>query len=206
MKYFLRGMTLIATLAICSAAFAQVAYDNFGPGDTFVENSGWTIGAASEQEIALQFDSLATGILAGVRFASFYLTGSTDLQIQLLEDSSNELGSVMKTWNITKSDGAPGTITNLTSSDPSIILTTGTTYWLEMTTTSGGHHAWNFNDQGDTGRLAFNNSGGSWNYLDNQDFGVFNVRLVPEPASMIALGVGVAALVARRRRKQPSAK
>ena len=206
MKTFLRGMTLIATLAIGSAAFAQVAYDNFGVGDTFVENTGWTIGGFTEQGIALQFDSLATGMLVGVRFASFFVTGSTDLQIQLLEDSSNELGSVMKTWNITKSDGAPGTRTNLTNSDSSIILTTGTTYWLEMTTTSGGHHAWNFNDQGDTGRLAFNLSGGSWNYLDGQQFGVFNVRLVPEPASMIALGLGVAALVARRRRKQSSAK
>lgn len=206
MKYFLKGTTLIATMAVCSAALAQIAYNNFGPGDTFIGSDGWSIGGSGEQGIALQFDSLATGMLVEIRFASFYLTGSSDLQIQLREDSSNEVGAVIKTWNITKTDGLPGTITALTSSDPSIVLTTGTTYWLGMSTNPGGHHGWNLNDQGDTGRLAFNFSGGSWNYTDPEFFSAFDVTVVPEPASMIALGIGVAALVARRRRKQTSAK
>lgn len=197
-------------MALGAAVFAQIAYSNFGTGDSYNNFMGWTVGGPfpDKDRTAMQFTANITGTLVGVRFASWYVTGSSDLDILLREDSAGSVGPVMKSWSITRTDPT-STIASLTNTDLSVIVNAGSTYWLDISTNTDGHHAWNVNDQSVLGRRAVSiDNGTSWTYADSQTIGVFDVRLepVPEPASMIALGAGAAALIARRRRKHASVK
>jgi hypothetical protein len=194
MKFLACGV-VAASLTV--SAFADVAYSSFGPSDSFNENTGWTIGATENQRVAFQFTSAVTGVLASVEFASFTVI-SGDLAVFLREDIGDALGDQLIVWGVAATAG-PSAITTLVNPFPSVGLTAGSKYWLELRPNSSGTWAaWNENDQGLSSLAYAENTGGSG--YGNLATSAFRVNTVPEPASMAALGLGALALVRKRRK------
>jgi hypothetical protein len=49
------------------------------------------------------------------------------------------------------------------------------------------------------GRMAVSADGVTYQYVNNMPYSAFAISTVPEPATLVALGLGVAALLRRRR-------
>lgn len=185
----------ILTVALAVSAHADLAYSSFGPGDSFNVSSGWSIGGSIEQRVAFQFTSASTGVLASVEFA--YFTGAPGtLNVELFEDSSDTIGNQMVVWGTSPS----GPITTLNNVFPSVALTAGNKYWLQVSgvTSTGANGGWNLNDQNlFSNAYYWSTSGSGYTSLQTS---AFRVNTVPEPASMAALGLGALALVRKRRK------
>lgn len=197
---------LFATVGSMGIANAVVAFSSFAPGDVYNTGQGYTIGgpnASPVQRVAVQFTSLASGSIDQVRIAHFYSSGDTTLNVAMYNDNgSDQLGTWFTTWTFADSNSA-GHITTLTNAFPSLTLTAGQKYWVEVFSATNGLHAWNLADASiPLGRITWStNDGTTYNYASGATVSAFDVTVVPEPTSMIALGLGVAALAARRRRK-----
>lgn len=193
----------IVAASLSVSAFADVAYSSFGPSDSFTATSGWTIGGTSGtgQRVAFQFTSASTGVLNTVEYAAFGIVPG-DINVLLHEDNSGVIGNQMVAWGASLVSG-PASITTLTNVFPSVALTAGNKYWLEIRgVTNGVWGGWNFNDQGlDSNAFSANESfpAGNYSTLQTAAFRV-TTGVVPEPASMAALGLGALALVRKRRK------
>ncbi len=187
----------ILATSLTVSAFADVAYSSFSSTNSFNTGAGWSIGGSSEQVIAFQFTSAASGVLASVEYASFGLLAG-DINILLYKDNADTIGDQIIGWGKSVVPG-PSTIETLTNSFPSVSLTAGAKYWLELRGVSNGvYTAWNENDQGLNSNAYYWNSGGSG--YTTLATSAFRVNTVPEPASMAALGLGALALVRKRRK------
>lgn len=197
MKILLCGL---AAVSLAVSAHSQVAYSSFGTGDSYQTNSIWVIGGNVQQITAFQFESATTGVLSTIEYA-FSLGSAGDVQVTLFEDSSDEKGAILGSWTQTEPDGFTSSIKSITNTNSGIGLTAGSKYWLQLapgtSTLAGG---WNINDQNLSGRLYLNQSGSGFYF--SQRVGAYRVStsVVPEPASMAALGLGALALIRKRRK------
>ncbi len=188
---------LAASLAV--SAFADVAFSSFGPGDSFTSPTGIGIGGLSFQSGAFQFTSATTGVLATVEFAAFTVRNG-NVTVHLRTDDNNELGDELIAWDTALNTDTP-MVRTLTNSLQSVALSAGSKYWLEIRpVTNGMYAAWCDNDQGLFSRAYYQSTGGEgYLTLPTATFRV-NTNVVPEPASMAALGLGALALVRKRRK------
>ncbi|MBS1707933.1 MAG: PEP-CTERM sorting domain-containing protein [Armatimonadetes bacterium] len=191
-----------AALIACQSAFAGIAYDNFGPGDTYNTNVGYT--ANNSFQSACQFTSADSGRLLSVTVGWSIFDGPNSGVVTLYNDNSNQVGSFITSWGFTNQGGPfPGqnTPVTLTNAFPSITLTAGQKYWVEVAPgNSATYGIWNFNNTGAGGLRAKSQDGGAtYTYDNNFATGSMRIETVPEPASMVVLGLGALAL--RRRRK-----
>jgi len=216
LKSYNRLMAVAPFVIFSSLASAQVAFNDFSSDTysaTFGYNplTGWTIGGASSAvgifESANQFVSGATGTVSDLILATGLVSGTGNLDVSLVSDNSNTVGgTVLETW-VTPESGSfssynPPTVL---TGDGTASLVSGTTYWVMITTDGEANSnvwaAWDFNDAGVNGLDAYN-TGSGWNY-QAASLGAFKIDVTPtpEPASMAALALGIAGLVARKRRK-----
>jgi len=197
MKLFACGV-IAASFAV--SAFADVAYSSFGPGDSYATAAlGFYIGGGDPQRVAVQFTSATTGVLGSVEFATQTIL-SGDINVLLFTDNFDEVGTQMIAWGETLTAG-PSVISTLTNPFPSVTLTAGSKYWLELRpVTSGMWAVWNENNQGLANwAFAANSTGGNYTMINAPAFRV-TTGVVPEPASMAALGLGAFALIRKRRK------
>ncbi len=185
--------TFAVALIGCSFAFANadIAYNNFGTGDTFLSNA-WSVN--SSQGLCMPFTSATTGQVSSITVALFSNANYT-ASLELM-DNGNLPGTVLESWTFAGT-GSAQTLSGLGTSN----LVAGTSYWLEIEpATPSDSGAWYENDQGATGSFLFSN-GGTWSPYNNT-LSVFRVETnpVPEPMSMAVIGIGLAALKLRRRR------
>ena len=85
----LKTLALLTTSILGRAAFADVAYDNFGAGDTFSTLQGWTIAGSSITSgitSACQFTSATTGMVTHLIVAPELASGPNSLTVRLYED------------------------------------------------------------------------------------------------------------------------
>lgn len=195
----LRLLSFLAATCVVASSQAIVAFSNFGPGDSYVVNSGWALfsGIYGSQFHSHQFVAGASGSLSSIDVAFGHLEGTNDYSVSLRDDSSDTPGSYITTWfGIAAGPfGAANPPIGLPNAFPSIVLSSGTKYWVEVKpTTVDTSGAWNYNDQGDTRLTAFNDGTPGISRAS-----VFRVNVVPEPASMAALGLGAVALIRRRK-------
>ena len=186
MNSIYRILAAATVVVLSTVASAQVAFNDFGAGhggfDYFI-GIGWTVSGQANgsglQEKAMQFTSSATGIVADVILPMNLSSGSGNVQIQLVNDSGNTVGStVLETWTM----GTTGTFGNWNPpatlmGDGSASLASLTKYWLvarvENEQTSNLGAAWNMNNINASGLIALN-GGSGWTYQTNAP-GAFRV-------------------------------
>ena len=202
----IRILAASAVLITCQSAFAGIAYDNFGPGDSYNPDIGWAAtgtGTGVPFQSACQFTSLESGSLKSITIAWTFVGDHNTGVLSLFNDNSDTVGSLITAWSFSGLGGPyPGQYAPVTLPNgfPGITLTAGQKYWVEVS--PGDDMAigvWNINSTGALGwRGVSSNGGATYSYFDDQDTGAMRVETVPEPASMAVLGLGALAL--RRRR------
>lgn len=201
----LMGGALLTSMA--ASASAVVAFSNFGPGYSYNPNVGWTVagpGFGTEQTVATQFTSAASGLLSNIKIALEHVGGPNVAQVTLYEDSgSDTLGNWLITWwgdwgwRHFGDNAGPTTLPNQFTVPT---LTQGVKYWVEARyNAQDSWHAWNYNSIGDVRRTGFSHDNGATYFYSDETAPTFEINLVPEPASLAVLGLGALALIRRRR-------
>lgn len=199
---------LFGSVAISSA---EIAFTSLSPDDSYNVNSTIFIGKYSTNSIALQqgfmFESLATGQVSKIRVGITDFTGEDSVgsvpTFDLYASDLNQASTLLGSWTGTAPTGS--SLQTLTSSDV-VTLTAGTSYWLvarEPDPTK--FFGWNNTNTGlALPKLLEFGAGSGFSYSSApEDAGAFEITVggaVPEPASMIALGLGALALVRRKRK------
>lgn len=191
----------LGLIACPMLSHAAVLYSNLGPGDSFIANSGLVAGACCDPT-GLQFTAAASGVVSSVDVAMGVINAPTPITVTfgLYSDSgSDRLGDLLETFTVVVN--SPSLITGLSTGALSSLaaLAAGSEYWLVVQDAQGENLAWGFNNTGATGGLL--QSGTYWS-PPPADLGAFRVNgsAIPEPTSAMLLGLGLAALIAARRR------
>jgi hypothetical protein len=123
-------------LAVSTASAGTVTFSSFGPGDSYVTGSGWSIGGTPSLSQGLQFTPSVSGNLLTVEIAAFRIAGGTSVNVSIMTDSSNQPGTVLEAVQI-----GPFSTTEsiqLANSVAHPSLTAGTKYWAVVTPVNAG--------------------------------------------------------------------
>lgn len=201
-----------AAAALSAAASADVLYSNFGDGDTYLLDRGWTLsyggplgGQVNEQAVAFT----VTGgdyYFDTAEFAVILNWGPDIVYMGLHADDNGNVGAELETTT------ASGVTDPFVWSPPMVatfsgttVLEEGMTYWLTMRTEeTDALSSWAFNAIDDFGLRAWQVDGGGWNPTlgepgtDSQR-GVFRINGTAVPAPGVLTLLAPLALVRRRR-------
>lgn len=201
----LRVVPAILFAAIAATSQSIVAYSNFGPDHAYAISGGWTVSGPTSgfptQIVAFQFTAQASGLLESVLIPMGHVGGTNIGRVILYNDSGlNTVGDPRVQWTTTLAElGQPDLLT-LPYTGSTQLLVAGTKYWL------GTHYvvddtwdAWNETTVTDAQLCGFSYNGGDdYSYGMQLPAGAFEVNVVPEPATMVALALGIGALRKRR--------
>jgi hypothetical protein len=163
--------------------------------------SGSASGAGFFQSAANPFTSSGNYQLSQIDLALSFLSGTNSATVTLNSDSSGLPGAVLATWNLSSLPvfGTCCTVETLTPSS-TVFLSAGTQYWIVAAPgASNTWDAWNLNNTGATGLIAFDNGTGFFG-VSGRTLSAFDVLGVPEPTTLALVSGGLALLLVRRRR------
>jgi hypothetical protein len=207
------GIALAASVLTASSwsstAHADTVFSNLGPGGSFDEFSGWSLGgpgAPPEQDVAGVFTTPAVAYtLDSAELALDRFGGSTNdtLTVQLWSDVAGAPGAVLQSTTIT---GITAVETlHAATFGGTFVLQPNTTYWLVADARTDFDGSWWNNATGDTGVATRDTDADAWG-ASAQVSPAFRINgTVPEPATGLALLAGAGLLLTRCRRRRSSA-
>ena len=197
-------LLVLILLAGAAPLGAGIIYSNFGPGDSYNLNTGWTIGTVGlRYEQGHAFTPVSSFNLGQIDFAIGYLDAPNLVELWLMSDVGGAPGSVIESFSFTGVMGSFGN-SNPPLSAISLLqpeLQAGVQYWIIASAPdTGTWAAWNQNDQGATGLLASRQSGGAWDIQSDLPQGAFRIQDadIPEPGTFLLLLGGLGLLVCKR--------
>jgi hypothetical protein len=206
--------TAALALVFVAQASADTVFSNFGPGQTYVGNSWWDVGAVptgvGTQVDAFSFIPTATATVTGADLALAGISGSTTpLTVYIESSSGGAPGTILDTLTQTGSYSAYPTtdVVNFTCGGSCSTLDAGTTYWIvgqQTDATNDTGWMYSFGDSGTWYYDETNSATGSWSAFTS-DFSAFDVTgtvsPVPEMGSVALLGTGLIGLAGVLRRR-----
>jgi hypothetical protein len=196
------GMT-IALMSIVDARADQIIYSNFGPGQSFNAFGSWDISTgppgSPEQFLAFSFTPTANYSFTGVDVAINQGNGAVTADVVLAANSAGQPGQVL--YSSAVAVPALGGVVSAPVGLMPVELLENQTYWLYLgTPIPNATLGWFMNSTGAVGPITSFN-GSEWITvtpgIDTQ--GAFsisgNLLSVPEPASVVLLGLGIVGLI-----------
>ncbi len=197
MKYAFATLIVVSSLSL--PARADTIFSNLGPGQSYQTNSGYVVTNGSDgfQGVAVSFTT-SSAYLSSTFIIPIYPFVGGDVSVDLFSNSNGFPGSQLQTTLLTVSSS--GLFSG--SLGP---LDANTTYWLAVMPTSDMYVAWNMNSTGDTTTpFVFTPDGTNW-IADccSSTRPAFEVdgTPVPEPGTLTLLGLGIAAVATKLRKK-----
>jgi len=193
------ALALAASLAALASA-QNIAYNNFGPGDSYDDTGDSQIGSGGIFSWAMEFTSATSGPLDSIAFA---FSSWNSYKIALCQDTGgNGPGTQLQSWVSSGNDNGLSYVYG----NGSTSLVAGQSYWVTVEPPSDGgaypYGKWFWsNDTYDP----VDYSGmyvppHEWYPVDGARSSAFRVETVPEPASLAGLAFAAGALLIRRRR------
>jgi hypothetical protein len=201
-----------------SPASADIIFSDFGPSLSYdcctgyaVAGSGRWLGSSATD--ADEFTTAAGGAVAQIDLAvGYFPTPDGDappspylFYASIWTDVNGLPGSQLARWDDLYSTTQflfPSGVVTI-SGISGLYLDSGQSYFMvlgPMDLTDTSWNVWNYNDQGVTG-LALSSADGGTTWNNNTTLGAFDI-VVPEPASLLLLGTGLAVVVAAKRRRR----
>ena len=209
----MKQFRLIAFIALflCAQARAAVVYNNFGSGDTYLTNIGWTVGLSPSGITFVDGDRFSvTGsdyLLDSITLPLAYNDGpSRDADIQLRADTGGLPGGVIEAFhfiNLPSLSPIP-TLPVVATSVAHPLLHDGEQYWITASAADPSMLVWQMNSIHDEGLHAASVDGSPFTTVSGVR-GAFRVEgtAVPEPATTVLSLLGASSLCRFRRRTDP---
>jgi hypothetical protein len=189
-----------ASFALGTSFGASVTvFNNFGPGDTFINNGGEAIGVLGSfgvKTAAMPFTSDANCTLDQVELAASLVSGANELDALLTNTVNGLPGSVLESYQFIGAMGLFATPNIPILSVNSLLhplLQAGSEYWL-LATSNQASVVWN--NSTDTGVNAYRFDSDPWTTL-NGSLGAFRITAtpVPEPSTMLSMFFGLCGVI-----------
>ncbi len=197
MKYAFATLIVVSSLSL--PAHADTIFSNLGPGQSYDPNFGYTItnGTDGFQGLAVSFTTDAAYASSTFTIPMYPFVGG-DVSVGLFSNSNGFPESQIQSTLFTVSNSGlfSGSLGPLASN---------TTYWLVVMPTTDMFVVWNANSSGDTTTpFVFTPDGTTWiNQCCSSTRPAFEVdgTPVPEPGTLTLLGLGIAAIATKLRKK-----
>lgn len=180
------GPLAFLSLMTLSCSFGTtVVFTTYAPGNVYNTSGSYTVGSGFIE--GNLFQPSLTGVLKEIDFALSNLSGSPNVNIQLLTDNNNAPGTLIESYTVTATTPFPSTgvvVPALSTVRP--ILDAEKAYWLLLSSDSASNNPWYFNSVGATGMRYVNGI-----ITPDSIMATFSVvddpLLAPEPSSFFPL-------------------